>query len=226
MNELIQNLSETDTAVFLFLNGFHNSFWDQFMSAFTGKLIWIPMYATILYVLFRNFHWKTALCYIAAIALTIGFADQMCNGVIRPLAERLRPSGEGSPIAELVHIVDGKRGGGFGFPSCHASNSFGLAFFVVCLFRRKWLSIFILLWAFTNSYTRLYLGLHYPGDLLAGALIGILGAGVFYLIASRIALNKRMPELPQREPRQTNLIIYVGLIILSGIVTYSTIAMW
>lgn len=226
MNELIQNLSETDTSVFLFLNGFHNSFWDQFMSAFTGKLIWIPMYATILYVLFRNFHWKTALCYAIAIALTITFADQMCNNLIRPLAERLRPSGEGSPIAELVHIVDGKRGGGFGFPSCHASNSFGLAFFLICLFRRKWLSIFILLWAFTNSYTRLYLGLHYPGDLLAGALIGILGAGLSYTIARRIVTSERMPELPQREPRQTNLIIYVGLIILSGIVTYSTIAMW
>ena len=91
-----------------------------------------------------------------------------------------------NPIADLVYIVNGRRGGGFGFPSCHAANSFGLAIFLICLFRKRWLSIFIVLWAFTNSYTRLYLGLHYPGDLVAGAIIGGFGGWLFYFIAHKL----------------------------------------
>lgn len=163
---MIEFLSDIDTQLLLFFNGIHSPFWDYFMSAFTGKVIWVPMYASILYILLKNFHWKVALCYVVAIALTITFADQMCNSFLRPLVGRLRPSNPENPIADLVYIVNGRRGGGFGFPSCHAANSFGLAIFLICLFRKRWLSIFIVLWAFTNSYTRLYLGLHYPGDLV------------------------------------------------------------
>ena len=90
--EIINFLSEVDTNVFLFFNGIHSPFWDYFMSAFTGKIIWVPMYATILYILLINFHWKVVLCYVAAIALTITFADQMCSTIIRPVVARLRPA--------------------------------------------------------------------------------------------------------------------------------------
>ena len=75
--DIIQYLSEIDTNVFLYFNGIHSPFWDYFMTSFTGKIIWVPMYATILYILLKNFHWKAALCYVAAIALIITFADQM-----------------------------------------------------------------------------------------------------------------------------------------------------
>ena len=183
---MIEFLSDIDTQLLLFFNGIHSPFWDYFMSAFTGKVIWVPMYASILYILLKNFHWKVALCYVVAIALTITFADQMCNSFLRPLVGRLRPSNPENPIADLVYIVNGRRGGGFGFPSCHAANSFGLAIFLICLFRKRWLSIFIVLWAFTNSYTRLYLGLHYPGDLVAGAIIGGFGGWLFYFIAHKL----------------------------------------
>lgn len=133
--EIINFLSEVDTNVFLFFNGIHSPFWDYFMSAFTGKIIWVPMYATILYILLINFHWKVVLCYVAAIALTITFADQMCSSIIRPVVARLRPANPENPIVDLVHIVNGYRGGSYGFPSCHAANSFGLAMYVVFLFR-------------------------------------------------------------------------------------------
>lgn len=93
--EIINFLSEVDTNVFLFFNGIHSPFWDYFMSAFTGKIIWVPMYATILYILLINFHWKVVLCYVAAIALTITFADQMCSSIIRPVVARLRPAQSG-----------------------------------------------------------------------------------------------------------------------------------
>lgn len=225
--EIINFLSEVDTNVFLFFNGIHSPFWDYFMSTFTGKFIWIPMYATILYVLLANFHWKVALCYVVAIALTITFADQMCSSVIRPVVARLRPSNLENPIVDLVHIVNGKRGGSFTFPSCHAANSFALATFLICAFRKRWLSIFIIAWAFTNSYTRLYMGLHYPGDLIVGGIIGAFGGWLFCTIARKIASHwQPARSMRNTKIKQTEVTIYTGLLTVLGIIIYSTISTW
>ena len=101
-SEIVQFLSEIDTNIFLSFNGIHSPFWDYFMSSFTGKIIWVPMYATILYILLRNFHWKVVVCYVAAIALTITFADQMCSSIIRPVVARLRPANPDNPIVDMV----------------------------------------------------------------------------------------------------------------------------
>lgn len=126
----------------------------------------------------------------------------------------------------MVYIVNGRRGGGFGFPSCHAANSFGLAIFLICLFRKRWLSIFIVLWAFTNSYTRLYLGLHYPGDLVAGAIIGGFGGWLFYFIAHKLTARLQSDTpVPGKGAgmKQTEVMIYTGLLTLAGIIIYSIV---
>lgn len=102
-SEIVQFLSEIDTNIFLSFNGIHSPFWDYFMSSFTGKIIWVPMYATILYILLRNFHWKVVVCYVAAIALTITFADQMCSSIIRPVVARLRPANPDNPIVDMLY---------------------------------------------------------------------------------------------------------------------------
>ena len=217
INEFIQSLDQVDQNILLYLNGIHHTFWDHFMSTFTGKWIWVPMYASILYVLIKNFHWKVVLFCLVAIALTITFADQICATVIRPLVERPRPSNPASPIADLVHIVNGRRGGGFGFPSCHASNSFGIAFFLLFLFRKRWLSIFICTWAAINCYTRLYMGLHYPGDLIVGTLVGLCGAMLMYYL-----LQKTTKE-DFRKAKQTEVIIYTGALTIIGILIYSAV---
>lgn len=223
---MIEFLSDIDTQVFLFFNGIHTPFWDYFMTSFTGKIIWVPMYASILYILLRNFHWKAVLFFVVAITLTITFADQMCSTFIRPYVGRMRPSNLENPIVDLVYIVNGKRGGGFGFPSCHAANSFGLAVFLICLFRRRSLSIFIVCWALLNCYTRLYLGLHYPGDLLAGAIVGGFGGWLFYFIAYKLS-TRFLDSTPHgetrriREMKQINVPIYAGLLTVLGIVIYS-----
>lgn len=217
-SDIINFLSELDTSILLSFNGLHATFWDYFMTAFTGKIIWGAMYASILYVLLKNHHWKVALGATLAIALTITFADQMCNSIIRPLVGRLRPSDPENPIAQLVYIVNGRHGGGYGFPSCHAANSFGLATALILIFRKRYLTLFILLWAFINSYTRLYLGLHYPGDLLVGALIGSLGAwGIYSLLSQGVSIK------PIDNAKAVNPIIYTGLLTLLGIIVYAII---
>lgn len=215
---MINELANIDQTIFLFLNGMHTTFGDYFMSVFTGKWIWVPMYASILYVLLRNFNWKVVLGCLVAIALTITFADQVCATLIRPMVERLRPSNPDNPISDLVHIVNGRRGGSYGFPSCHASNSFGLAFFLVFLFRQRRLSLFICLWATLNCYTRIYLGVHYPGDLLAGTVVGLCGAGLMYYLLRKVtkAINFKVAS-------QTDVIIYVGLLTTLGILIYATV---
>lgn len=215
---MINELANIDQTIFLFLNGMHNTLGDYFMSVFTGKWIWVPMYAAILYVLLRNFNWKVVLCCLVAITLTITFADQVCATFIRPVVERLRPSNPDNPISDLVHIVNGRRGGSYGFPSCHASNSFGLAFFLIFLFRQRRLSLFICLWAALNCYTRIYLGLHYPGDLLVGAIVGLCGAGLMYYLLGKVTKGTNF-----KVARQTNVIIYVGLVTTLGILIYAAV---
>ena len=99
--QLLQSLTEADQSLLLYLNGLHNTFGDYFMPVFTGKWIWVPMYAGILYVLLKNYNWKVTLLCLIAITLTITFADQVCATLIRPIVERPRPSNPASPIADL-----------------------------------------------------------------------------------------------------------------------------
>lgn len=182
---MIEFLNNLDTSIFLAINGHHNPFFDSFMTMFTGRFIWIPMYAMVLWILFRGCNWKNALVYIAAIALAIFLTDQTCASLIRPAVERLRPSNLENALSEFTYIVDDYRGGSYGFPSCHSANSFALAAFLIMFVRRRGFALFILGWALLNSYSRLYLGVHYPGDLLVGAVIGVTFSLLCYVVASR-----------------------------------------
>ena len=214
-NEIFQSVLQADQELFLFLNGLYTTWGDSFMSNFSGKIIWVPMYASILYVLIKNLDWKIALACLVAIALTITFADQMCATYIRPAIARLRPCSPDNPISELVHLVNGKRSGSFSFPSCHASNSFGLAFMVMYLFRNRWLTAFIMIWAAVNSYSRIYLGVHYPTDLLAGAIVGAVGATLFYLILRKATGMHKVGN------KETQVIIYTGLLTTLAMAGYA-----
>lgn len=169
MTEAIQNI---DTSVFLFFNSFHSGFFDNFMSLYSGRFIWIPTYAALLIVMLRRYSWPKVICLLVGIALSITLADQICATLIRPIFERLRPSNPDNPLSTLTHIVNGYRGGAYGFPSCHAANSFALAVFAATMLRQRSFTIFVITWAVINCYSRVYLGVHYPGDLIVGALIG------------------------------------------------------
>lgn len=167
---MIDWLNTIDTQVFLALNGLHAPYFDVFIKLFTGKWIWVPMYAAVLFAVVRNYRWRQTLAVLVCVALAITIADQVCATLIRPEVCRLRPSNPENPLSEMVHIVGGYRGGSYGFPSCHAANSFALASFLTLLFANRKLSLFIFAWAVLNSYSRVYLGVHYPGICLSAQL--------------------------------------------------------
>lgn len=184
---MIDFLSDIDTQVFLAINGPHLPFLDIFMKMFTGRFIWIPMYIALAFMLWHATRNRSFIIYAIGIALAVTFADQLCATVIRPIAERLRPSNVNNWVSEYAYIIGSYRGGAYGFPSCHAANSFALAAFMSLLVRRRLFVAFIFGWAIINSYSRLYMGVHYPGDLLAGAVIGsALGAGCL-MVSRRLA---------------------------------------
>lgn len=233
---MLETLQQLDQQLLLTLNGMHAPFWDNFMWIVSAKMTWVPMYATLLYILCRNFNWRVSVLTVVAIALTITYADQICASVIRPLVERMRPSNPNNPISEFVHILHGKRGGRYGFPSCHAANSFALAFIVMFLFKQKFISLFLLGWAILNSYSRIYLGVHYPGDLLAGMVVGLSDAAIIYLLyrycvkcpcAEKLLQiedsDRHLLNHPQ-EIRYTRSTIYMGTLTLLAIAVYSAIA--
>lgn len=216
LSEFLDRLIDIDTDLLLAINGWHSALADQFMYTFSGKWIWIPLYAAVLYVIFRNYNWKVALGCVVTIALTITLADQVCSHLIRPIVARLRPCNLDSPITDLVHIVNGYRGGSYGFPSAHASNTFGLAFFVYYIFRQRAMTCFFMIWAVITCYSRVYLGVHYPGDLLVGALLGYLSATICYGLFRLVFYFKRPWRL-----KYTYLPILVGCATMVGILIYA-----
>lgn len=187
LTSMLQKLIVWDTAVFLSVNSVHSSYWDSFMWLVSDKYVWIPFYISLVYVVFRNYSWKVILACFVTVALIILFTDGVCSNLIRPLIGRMRPSNLDNPISGMVHIVDGHRGGRFGFPSAHSSNTWGLTFFVFYLFRRHWLTFFMIFWASLVCYSRMYLGVHYPGDLIVGMLLAAIGSSVLYYVFVKVS---------------------------------------
>lgn len=180
--EFILWLSDIEARLLLIVNGAHSPFFDSVMWCISGRWIWVPFYAVLAYLLFRRMSWKRASICLVTIGLIILAADQTCATLIRPEIGRLRPANLNNPLSSFVHVVNGYRGGRYGFPSCHAANTFALAVFMSLVIRHKWFTVMMFSWAFIVSYSRMYLGVHYFGDLFCGATIGSLFAVLFYYL--------------------------------------------
>ena len=175
---MLEFLKNIDTQLFVFLNGIHSPAWDKIMWWITGTNSWIPMYAIIVGYIIYKFRWK-AIITLIFIAMVVTLTDQISVHGFKEVFQRLRPC-HNPELKNIVHLVNNKCGGKFGFVSSHAANTFGVAFFLSNLFKNKYFSIFIFLWASVVSYSRIYLGVHYPFDILGGAALGsILGFLVY-----------------------------------------------
>ncbi len=166
--------------MFLALNGNHSSFFDFLFYWSSNKYLWIPLYFFLLYLLIKYYK-RESIYIILSLIILITISDQLSVHGFKNVFMRLRPCHEPS-LEGLVHLVNNKCGGSFGFYSSHASNHFALAtFFHFFLGKKiKYFSFLIFVWAAIISYSRIYLGAHYPGDVIAGAVMGIfLGYMIF-----------------------------------------------
>ena len=163
-----------DERLFLWLNGMHAGWMDSVMVALTEMWPWIPIYLLWAFLVIRQFG-KRSVWVFLAVALVIMCSDQLSAHVCKPLFHRLRPCFN-PELEGLVHLPKGYPGGQYGFVSSHAANTFAIAAFLTAILRKpyRWVGWTLYGWAVISSYTRIYIGVHYPGDIFAGAVLGIL----------------------------------------------------
>lgn len=182
--------------ILLLANGHHTPFLDVLMSSYTSAWIWIPFYVACFGALVYKYGWLKAVYYLAFIGMAIGAADYICASIIRPIFQQMRPSNPDNPFSQYITVVNGYRGGRYGMPSCHAANCFALAASLITFTRSRWLAIIMPLWALFVCYTRMYMGVHYPSDLLVGACIGT-ALGILFAMLGQLLL-KRIAYIRQR----------------------------
>lgn len=178
-----------DSEILIIINGIHTPYLDSVMWWLSDRWIWIPFYLMLTALVIKRFGWGRGIACLLFVAALITLADQTCASVIRPAVGRMRPSNPDNPISAVIHVVNDYRGGSYGFPSSHAANTFALATFLSLLFRNRTLTYVMFLWSFAVSYSRMYLGVHYPGDVAAGFVVGGLYAVMCYELMTHIAMR-------------------------------------
>ena len=179
---LLSTLEQLDKQMLLAVNGSESLYLDRLVLTLTHGATWIPLYISLFYLVLRNNNsLKRVLSVLFAAGLCYLLAGAVDDGIIKPLVARWRPTHD-PQIGLLVDIVDGYRGGKYGFFSAHASNTFSITIFFWWLVRSRLLTTSMVIWSLTNCWTRLYLGVHYPGDILVGLLWGgITGSFVYWI---------------------------------------------
>lgn len=176
---LIQHIIKADTELFLYLNSFHNDFWDTVMLMVTRKETWFPFFMVLIFYFIRNYKSKSVLILLM-LALTVLASDQI-SVLIKESVMRLRPVHEPA-IQHLAHNVL-RKGGLHGFVSSHAANAAAIFIFTTRLFRNRGFWLLMLFWALIFVYSRIYAGVHYPLDIIGGAVLGwVIGLGFYKLL--------------------------------------------
>ena len=190
---MLNSLLQYDTQLFLYLNNLGTPVWDGFWMFYTTKYNWIPLYALLIYFMFKKLERKQFILILLLVAFMITFTDQVTN-LFKHGLERLRPC-HNEEVMDLMRLVKSSCGGKYGFFSGHASNSMSIAFFTGFILKRNFKYIFPLLfiWAFFMAYSRIYIGVHYPLDVLCGMCFGALSGFGFYHLFKY--LNKRLLHL-------------------------------
>ena len=170
----MDRLSAIDSDLFLFLNGLHVDWLDRIMVIITEMWAWIPLYLLLIYWTVKQYGKRCGWVFLA-VGIVVLFSDQLASHVCKPLVHRLRPC-YNDDFQDLIYLPNGLAGGKYGFVSSHAANTFAVATFLTAALKRyrPWAAIVLFLWALLSSYSRIYIGYHYPGDILCGAILGAL----------------------------------------------------
>lgn len=213
---VIEGIRQIDQSFLLFLNSFHNGFWDKAIILWTSVEIWIPFYMVLLYFIIKKYQ-RNSIYILIILALAIAVSDQF-SGLIKDFTQRLRPTHDPA-ISGIVHNILNK-GGLYSFFSAHASNTFAVATITALLFRNRPYSVMIFIWAMAVSYTRIYLGLHYPLDILTGCIWGILtGFGAYKAIlwTQKKYFKSMLPTISktQLKPDESFFILFFTIIYIT-----------
>ena len=178
---MLDHLIDLDRWLLLAVNGSTSLYIDGLVKTLTTAATWIPLYIALFYMVMKNNNSVAKIAFIVGCAgLCYLFAGALDDGIVKPMVARWRPTHD-PVIGWQVDVVNGYRGGNYGFFSAHASNTFSLAVFFSLLVRSRLLTTALVAWSLLNCWTRLYLGVHFPGDILVGLLWGgIVGSAVYY----------------------------------------------
>ena len=201
-----QTIESLDKQLLLSVNGSDSLFLDRVVRTLTHGATWIPLYVSLFYLVLNNNNPIRKVFYIlGAAVLCYLLAGAVDDGIVKPLVARWRPTHD-PEIGLLVDIVDGYRGGKYGFFSAHAANTFSVAILFCWLVRSWLLSTTLIIWSLVNCWTRLYLGVHFPGDILVGLMWGFIVATSVYYLYYR--LTRRFNPVHQQATTQNTLTGY------------------
>ncbi len=222
---MLEYLRQLDAELLCAINGWHCPYSDQLMWIISGKFSSALIILMILALLARHRKWRQMLTLIVMAGVVVLLADRISSGIIKPMVERLRPTHDPS-LEHIVHVVNGYRGGLYGFVSSHAANLFGIATLISLVARNRGTWIAMMAWAAVVSYSRIYLGVHYPGDVVGGIIIGVGVALAVHWVWKKLQKKCGFPHpgtlLDASEARIVNATIVFNLLIIAIIAAVKT----
>ena len=209
---MLDYLNDIDTDALLAINGMHDVFQDALWWMVSAKWSSLLIFLAVIWILLHQSR-RHALLVLAMLALAFVIADQLSSGLIKQLVERLRPTHDPA-LGNAVHIINGYRGGMYGFVSSHAANSFAGVTFISLLLRNRAVTLGMTLWALMQCYSRIYLGVHYPGDIIGGIAVGVFTSWLVWLLMRWIQRRWQLPQGHYTHPDATLLVSAIGITIL------------
>lgn len=177
-----------DADILLWINGHSEEWLDEVMWTVSQTRTWIFLYVVLAGLIVKKFrNWKVVLLLLAGFGVAVGLSDFICSGVLKPLVCRLRPTHE--PALDPLHLVYGYTGGRYGFCSSHAANTMAVGMLFSLLYKNNLATASLMAWVALVSYSRMYLGVHYPSDIICGLAVGVLWAALVYLALSHWLLS-------------------------------------